>query len=225
MSSNDRNDVFKKLFFSIWAMLTLILFFTVALLVNEMIRQGQDPLGFLETETQAAGLTPAPSVPAPPGSEREVLLYFSSPDGNALAPERRRIALTQSTTENCRLLLQALISGPRDMLSPILPGTARIRALYLLEDGELVVDLSRELLAEHAQFKSMTLEALMFYGMVNTVTQSIVKGEEEPAVQRVRFLIEGLPPQEIFPAHLDLARPLGPNPRWVAAQGGRAPDA
>jgi spore germination protein GerM len=226
VNPDTQTDVIRKLFLSIWAMVTLILLFSVYLLANEMIRQGQDPLGIIKAETAAE----TPTGPAPPptpttSGQREVQLYFASEEGAALMPERRRLVLTESTAENCRVAINELIAGPRDLRTAVLPAAAKLRAIYLLDNGELVVDLSRELLAEHAKFKSATLEGLMFYAIVDTVAQKSLMGEDGKTVQRVRFLIEGLPPQEAFPAHLDLSQPLAPDRRWVAAQADTAPDA
>ncbi|MCC6143898.1 MAG: GerMN domain-containing protein [Candidatus Hydrogenedentes bacterium] len=226
MNPETQNEVIRKLFLSIWAMVTLILLFCVILLANEMIRQGQDPLGLLQGDAPAE----TPTGPAPPPTptttgQREVQLYFGSEDGAALVSERRRLVLTEATAENCRIAIQELIAGPRDLHSAILPASAKVRAIYLLDSGELVVDLSRELLAEHSKFKSAALEGLMFYGIVDTVVQKGLVGEDGKSVKQVRFLIEGLPPQEAFPAHLDLSQPLSPDRRWIAAQADTPPDA
>lgn len=211
-----RQDILRKFMISIWAMVTLVLFFSVILLVREMLETGQDPLAALrvasEQETEAM---PAPRRQADILGARELTLYFATSDGRVLAPEIHTIEFSGSTVENCKRALQKLIAGPRDILTPILPATAKIRAMYLLENGELVVDFSRELLSEHARFKSASLEALMVYGVVNTLTQETLRSKNGVPVRQVRFLFEGLPPLENFPAHLDLRQPVGPDQRWI----------
>jgi len=109
-----------------------------------------------------------------------------------------------------------LIQGPRDILTPILPAATKIRALYLLDSGELVIDFSRELQSEHARFKSASLESLMIYGVVNTLMQSVLQSKTDPPIRQVRFLVEGSPPQEVFPSHIDLSEPVKADPRWSA---------
>ena len=93
------------------------------------------------------------------------------------------------------------------------PASAKVRAVYLLPDGELVVDFSYELAQDHQ--KSTSAEALLVYGVANTLTQAAVKGEREQAVRTVRFLVEGSTPHEWFECHLDLSEAVAPNPRWI----------
>ena len=100
-----------------------------------------------------------------------------------------------------------------------------MRSLYLLEGGELVMDFSIQLELEARKRKSASLEALMVYGIANTLTQPDVKGADEPAVSTVRFLIEGSAPRESFPAHVDLSGPVAPDTGWLAGPQERAPNA
>lgn len=222
VSSVDREAVIKKLIYALWGMLTLVLFFSVVLLANEIRKNEASPLDAFRLSTAE----PARPVPKRQSDglrqPREIVLYFASKDGRGLVPERQEIPFSDSTVENCRGALERLIAGPRGDLTAILPATAKIRALYLLEEGELVIDFSREILMEHARFKSTMLELLMTYGIVNTLTQGAlqVDGEE---VTRIRFLFEGSLPQESFPAHIDLSAPIGPDRRWIAAHRPQAP--
>ena len=179
-----------------------------------MVQAGQTPLASLRVPERSAA-SPAPREDAPLGT-REIILYFAAADGSALAPESTVLEYTNSTVENCRRALNALIAGPRDILVRVLPPSARIRALYLRDNGELVVDFSRELQTDAARFRSATHESLLFYAVVNTVTQPALRSETDPAVSSVRFLIEGAPPTDVFPAHLDLRQPLVPDPAWIA---------
>ncbi|MDQ1257124.1 MAG: hypothetical protein QG656_1726, partial [Candidatus Hydrogenedentes bacterium] len=147
----------------------------------------------------------------------EVLLFFSDAQGNQLIAEPRRIEFTDSTAENCRNALNALIAGPQETgtVWPVVSPGVKVQALYLLEGGELVIDFSRELFEEHKNVQSASFEALLVYGIVQTLTQDAVKGPKDQAVSRVRFLMEGAPPP--FPAHLDVSSPIAPDRRWVAA--------
>lgn len=196
---------------ALWALATIVLFFCVILLANELIKSGQDPV---------AALLPAPQVSTEPLvverptlslGERDVALYFASPDGRDLMPETRSIEMSDNTVENCRQALEALVSGPSEGLTPILPANTRIRAIYLLESGELVVDLSRELISEFTRYRSAALESLLVYGVVNTVAQPALAGKNEPSIRSVRILLEGQAPQAAFPAHLDLSMPIEPD--------------
>ncbi|MBI2434129.1 MAG: GerMN domain-containing protein [Candidatus Hydrogenedentes bacterium] len=204
----------KKAGLAVWGMFTMVLLFCVILLVREMTAQGQDPLASLRAEMPPAG-QPAGRAPEKSTGVREVILYFASQDGRVLAPEIRSIEYTDSTLENCRHALEQLIEGPRDILTPVLPPNTQINAMYLLDDGELVVDFSRELQTEQGRFRSTGTEALLAYAVANTLTQKGLQGGGEAAPTRVRILLEGSRPQETFPAHLDLSGPLWPDPNWI----------
>lgn len=217
MSRNFRLSVMQKFVLSLWAMGTLVLLFVVVLLVREIAANGRDPIGAFElTEEEQAQRAPASRTTSV--GTREVLLYFSAPDGRSLVTEKRVLAFSNSTVENCKTVLTALIEGPQTGSSPILPNTVKVKSLFLLEGGEMVINFSRELQSEHARFSSATLESLMVQGIVQTVAQSAVHEGEAPRISRVRFLIEDAPPSEAFPAHIDLAEPVAPDAQWLTAQ-------
>jgi hypothetical protein len=196
-------------------MFTMILLFCVILLVREMMEQGQDPLAALRPEEIQLRASAAAPEEEPSLGMRDIILYFSSQDGQLLAPEIRSMDFTNSTLENCRRALKLLIEGPREILTPVMPPATQINAMYLLEDGELVVDFSRELQGEPSRFRSASTESLLVFSVVNTLTQSALQAPGGAQVTRVRFLIESIRPQETFPAHLDLSQPLQADPNWV----------
>lgn len=204
MNQDGRRGPLEVFFLSVWALFTLVLFFCVALLVREMLRSGRDPLAAIRipspTAPSAGTDTPAPNTSLGP---REIELFFASPDGRTLAREKRAVECGSSTIENCRAALGALIAGPQTGLTPLLPPSAKTRALYMLPDGELVIDFSSEVKMAHARLKSASLEALFAYGVAATVTQDMVQGTESGPVRRVRLLFDG-EPQDTFPAHLDV---------------------
>jgi len=147
--------------------------------------------------------------------EREIKLYYASQEAEALTPQTVKMEFSDSTVENCRKALELLIKAPEGGLSPILPENTKIRALYLLENGELVVDFGQELTLEHAQFKSVSVESLFVFGVVNTLTQEALQSPNNPVVRKVRLMFDGESPQDTFPAHLDVSEPLLPNLDWV----------
>lgn len=214
MNPAGRKNAFKKLLMAVWGLATAMLLFLVALLAWQMYEQNSRALPAAPGE--AAG-TAAP-VSGEPGLQKEVTLFFSTADAQSLAPQTTRIELTSQTAANCRRALETLAKGPESGLKPVLPPSTQIRAVYLIEDGELVVDFShglRDLMLEHKS--STSSEALMVYAVANTVTQEALKGSDGKAVTRVRFLMEGTAlPQGAFPEHIDLSEPILPNSTWVA---------
>ena len=211
MSEEYRGKVLKKILFSLWAMASLVLVFCAALLAHDMIERGYHPL-------------PPPRADVPPlGQEKEraeveatrlVPLYFSDAEGRRLVAETRELTLGEYTSSNCRSVLEALIEGPKNGLTQILPPATRVRGVYLRENGDLIVDLSQELRTAPGRPKSVSAEALMAYGIVNTLTQSVVAGENGGTVKRVTFLIDKSPFDDTFPEHLDLSGPVAPDPSW-----------
>jgi hypothetical protein len=216
-----RKRLWRGFLLSVWGMFTLMLLFTVVFLVGEMVKRGQDPVALLRPDAPAnTAQTPRPRTTTL--GARDTILYFAREDGSGLAPEARRINVTPSTVENCRRALKLLSDGPSRGLMGILPPESTVRALYLLDDGELVIDFASDIQPDSGQERSTTLEAFWIYGVVNTLTQAELRGSDGAEVRRVRFLIDGSPPQENFPAHFDLSSPIGPDMAWVA---GSAPAA
>ncbi len=219
MRSDTQRHILKKLGLAVWAMATLILCFVIAMLVNEMLRNGQSPLASFQSETPAAGnAAPVRPQSVAPGGTKEIQLYFSGDSGQGLAAEPSTIEFSGSTVENCRRAIAGLIGGPRQNgFAPILPTNARLRGLYLLDSGDLVVDFSSEVALAHARLKSAGLEGMLVCGIVNTVTQPALRGQDKAEVRRVRFLLEGAPPTDGFPSHIDLSQPVVPDPSWMQA--------
>ena len=224
MNAERRRQAMQRVFLALWAMATFVLVFVIAILVYTMAEQGQNPLALAKKIRPAAPVERS-AEPAPRQRTKEVRLYFAAPTGGYLTPETRSIEFSESTAANCRQALDALIQGPaaQDASAPILPSGAKVRGLYALENGELVVDFAQSSLSQQKAFSSATSEALWVYGVVNTVTQSALQGTGGPAIKAVRFLFEGFAPQEAFPAHLDLSTPITPDPAWSEAVGAAAP--
>jgi spore germination protein GerM len=214
--SNWRRTVMTRFLLAVWGLVTAILLFTVALLAYQMAQQNTEPA---KTSSKDSLPPLRPVDVGGPSATREVTLFFANQEGRQLAPELERIDCGDSTEANCRKALEALIRGPRDILTPILPSATKVRGTYLLEEGVLVVDFSIDLQLELKKIKSASLESLMVYGIVNTLTQSALQGDKERPVTKVRFLVEGSAPRESFPAHIDVSMPIGPDTRWIANAG------
>lgn len=219
MKPVDKTSVFRQLFLTLWATATLVLCFVVGLLINEMLKSGENPLAAFSPETE--------TMPAPDDGQaleinslgtKGIVLFFTSEDGHWLAQENLVIEYRGRTVENCRRALSGLLKGPQSkLLTPLLPEQTEVRALYLRPDGELTIDLSSEMLTSQNRPRSAEMEALMVYGILNTMTQPVLQAPDDIAVQTVRFLFDGASPQESFPAHLDLNAPLLPDKRWTQA--------
>lgn len=211
-----RVGFFQRAFLFIWAMITLVLVFVLFLLMSEMAQQGRTVLDTSPAETvrqdsQAATAAGASTAPRP----SQVALYFTSPSGDGLVAEERELLLGESTVQNCRMLLDALIKGPRDH-APVMPTETQVRGVYLINGTELVIDFTSDLL--FGLPRSTSAEALMAYAVVNTVTQNAAAGPEDAPVRSVRFLVDGAPPQESigqFEGHLNFSVPFSRHADWL----------
>ena len=221
MSAQFRQNALRTFFLAVWAMVTLILFAMVILLVREIAGSGRDPLGALSLAEDGGAAEPvrvASDRTSTTGS-RVAQLFFAGAESSSLVTEEQQLNVTGSTVENCRNALQALIKGPRAGGAPILPPTAKVKALYLLPHGEMVINFSRELQEEYARRSSAVTEALLVQGVVHTVTQPALQNTQDPKVRKVRFLVEDAPPTDAFPAHIDLSEPVAPDAQWLSTQG------
>ena len=212
-----RSGILKQILLSLWALATLVLLFSLALLINELFKAGEDPLAMLHSATGEPEKKPAHRTSTVVIGPREITLYFASEDGQGLVPETRRIDMTASAVDNCRSALRELIAGPSRLHFPILSPNTKVRALYLLENGELVIDFAGDVQPDNAAMRGASIEALMTSAIVNTLAQPELCGDQEHGVNTVRFLIEGSPAQESFPAHVDWSDAFRPDPQWVQA--------
>lgn len=191
---------------SLWGLLTLILLFTLAMVFYDQYQRGQNPLAFAVDQSEIAVQQPL-SADAIVTSATEVPIYFASPNSLFVRPENRKLSLSSSTVQNCREALKRIIEGPESStLIPVVSNKTEVRAMYLLENGELIIDFSRSLEAGH--INSATAELLMIRSITQTLFQDSLRGERDLAVRSIRFLFEGAPYQHSFPAHIDLSDPV-----------------
>lgn len=207
-----RTEILRRIFYAAWGLATVLLVFVVALLVFVLFRQEHAPV-LPEQETYAPAKTPDEDF-SEKAETRDIDLYFADNHGLRLVAEKTPIEFTEFTTENCRRAAEALIAGPQGDLSPIISPDTRVRGVYLMPDGELVIDFTLDLAMQVKKTASASLESLMIYGIVNTLAQDALKGPREPAVKTVRLLMEGST-REAFPVHVDVTEPFQPDLRWA----------
>lgn len=139
------------------------------------------------------------------GLGRPVVLYFASPDGEALVGEVRYVL---PGFDGPMQRLEMLARGPRpgSGLAPVLPPGTRPLGVTV-RDGVAVADFSREIIERH--WGGTTGELLTVYGIVNTLTQL-------PGIRQVQIVVEGRP-VETLAGHVDLTQPLEADPSLVEA--------
>lgn len=195
---------------AVWGLATLVLLFSLVLLGYEFYRRG-------DRGATAMPDTPifAPSHPSYSGAnEREIDLYFAAPDSLKLWPEARLIELTNDTVENCKRAFGELLMGPQSEAVPVLPASSALRAIYLLDSGELVVDFTRGV--DAPEIASVSGELMFLRGVVATLAQPGLHAGNSRRVQRVRILFEGAPTSDRFPKHIVIGGAIAPESAWLA---------
>ena len=134
-------------------------------------------------------------------------LFFGSPDGLALVPLQREVALGGSIVEQGQRILAAqLQEEPPAPYVSVIPAGTTLRAFYVSERGDAFVDLSPEIVNGHPGGSQH--ELLTVYALVQAVTANL------PAARRVQILVDGMEVDTIA-GHVDLRRPLAPDPSLV----------
>lgn len=211
MTANTLNDMSRAAVLAAWGVATLVLLFLVLILGYELYNRGEE---VAESVSLGAGLVPAaPTVSEPTGVETSIQLYFGSPYSSGLRAETRLVALTDDTVANCKAAFAALAAGPRTEAIPALAATARVRAMYLMPEGDLVVDLARDV--DVPGMRSASAEMLMVRSLAMTLSQPVLRAGNTPPIKRVRFLFEGAPTGSHFPEHIKLDFPIEPESTWI----------
>ncbi len=219
MNTGTKKSILFRLALSLWALATLVLCVVVAAMAAEMIKTGRSPVTALTAPLETGDNAGERASDTAPKTLKTAQLYFAAEDESGLAPEPASLEWGPRTVENCRRALTALVAGPRQPgLAAVFPEGTRVRGVYLLDGGELVVDFSNEISLGAMRQRSAAREALLTQAIATTLVQEALRGTDDQGLRSVRILIEGAPPLEQFPAHLDWSQPVLPDPGWVQAQ-------
>jgi spore germination protein GerM len=137
----------------------------------------------------------------------ELNLWFASREEDALVAERRRVSSSQTPVERVKIVLQELIAGPKGQALPTVPAEAKVREVFIDDQGTAYVDFSEAL--SQANRIGPWAEMLTLRSLVQTLAANI------PEVKRVQILIEGRE-AETLAGHMDIRRPL--DTTWMINQ-------
>jgi spore germination protein GerM len=138
-------------------------------------------------------------------------LFYVAEDGLRLVPVSREVPYQPDATEQARALIQAQLEPVAAPYVSAVPAGTTLRTLFITEDGEAFVDLSREVAVNHPG--GSLDEIFTVYALVNALTANI------PAVTAVQILVDGKE-VDTLAGHIDLRHPLrrGAEPAPTADQ-------
>ena len=185
----------RTFFLSLWAIAVCALVVIAAVLLREFLSGGDEfTYGGQRQPTE------------PKDTMDTMTLLFGSTDGQGLAKEIRKVPKKDAQLERIRQLIEELIRGPYGVLVRTIPEGTKLTSVYLLSDGTLVTDFSREIQTLHTG--GTTGEILTVYSIVNSLAMNCAQ------VETVQILIDG-DEVETLVGHLDLEQPLTRDNRWL----------
>lgn len=129
---------------------------------------------------------------------RTIELFFPG-NTEAFQQETREILGSDFVEQDVRRAVEELIAGPDGGVHPI-PPNSKLLAVFFDGDGEITLNFSDHLRADHPGGSEAEIETLRC--LVTTI------GRNFPGVDRVRILIDGEAVSTLA-GHTDLSRPLG----------------
>lgn len=158
------------------------------------------------TTTTASAATPPAAAPVAAGRKIKARLFYIADGGTKLKSVEQDVAFGTSPVEQAREIIAAQIAPVAEPLVSAVPPGTTLRAVFITQDGEAYVDLSREVVAAHPG--GTINELLSVYTLVNALTENL------PAVTAVQVLVDGKE-VDTLAGHIDLRRPLAKNLTWV----------
>ena len=131
-----------------------------------------------------------------------VHLYFSDKNNSFLTSEERTLAHSDNPAEFAKIIIEALIDGPREGFMRTIPAGTTIRALYVTRDGTVYIDMSNVIKDSHPG--GIKSELFTIYSIVNSLILNI------PGIDAVKILIEGRESMTLA-GHIDLSFPFKAN--------------
>lgn len=150
--------------------------------------------------------SPAPAAEAPDARKIRATLFYVAENGVQLVAVDREVGYADETSEQARLLLEALIKPVEAPMVSAIPTGVTLKTVLLSEKGDAFVDFSPELSTNHTG--GSLDELLTVYAIVDTLTVNL------PAIARVQILIDGKE-ADTLAGHIDLRRPLAKNLTWT----------
>jgi germination protein M len=145
---------------------------------------------------------PTATTSSPGGSAQpNVTLFYPSADGLGFSACPVHVPPQIGKPQSLTALVRRYLDGPTcEGTSNPFPEGTQVRAVFLLDGGVAVVDLS----SQARSGGGTDAEELRIYGLVDTITYNY------PSVEAVQFLVDGQEVESLL-GHLDISRPLPAN--------------
>jgi spore germination protein GerM len=150
----------------------------------------------------SAAITTAPASPVSQGKKIKAQLFYVSDDGMRLVGVEQDVPYAEQPVDQAREILNAQVAPVAAPLVSAVPAGTVLRALFLTENGQAYVDLSRDVVTAHPG--GSLNEMLTIYTIVHALTFNL------PAVTAVQLLVDGKE-VDTLAGHVDLRRPLMKN--------------
>jgi spore germination protein GerM len=131
-----------------------------------------------------------------------VHLYFSDKNNSFLTAEERALLHSDNPAEFGKIIIEALIDGPRKGLMRTIPTGTTLKALYVTRDGTAYVDISNTIKNSHPG--GIRSELFTIFSIVNSLILNI------PKLDAVKILIGGNESMTLA-GHIDLRFPFKAN--------------
>jgi spore germination protein GerM len=131
-----------------------------------------------------------------------VHLYFSDKKNSFLIAEARNLGHSDNPAEFGKVIVEALVKGPRTGLMRTIPEGTTLNAFYITRDGTAYVDLSEKL--SQARPGGVKSELFMIYSVVNSLILNV------PEIDAVKILVAGRDAMTLA-GHIDLRFPFKAN--------------
>ena len=150
----------------------------------------------------AATTMSSPAAPLSQGRKIKAQLFYVSEDGGRLISAERDVAYGEQPIDQAREILNAQLAPVTPPLVSAIPAGTVLRALFITENGQAFVDLSRDAATAHPG--GSLNEMLTIYTIVHALMFNL------PAITAVQLLVDGTE-VDTLAGHVDLRRPLSKN--------------
>jgi hypothetical protein len=154
----------------------------------------------------AAGFGPDIITPADASNVKSYTLYFPSVGSGKLVSVIKSLPIENGRTDQLNALVQALVSTEPGRAMASFPQGLGVRQVFVDRAGTVYVDLT--LTSGRLPASDAAMERLCIWSVVNTLCYNFTD------VRQVKVLIGGDEAETLF-GHVDLSRPLLPDPRLI----------